>query len=147
VVTYVVAASTASATRSANLTVAGLSFTIDQAGSIPGLTFVGSMPHIAAQDVWTTTFTLVNKGTSTATSRLNFFGDPSGPLNLPLVFPQTSAAPLSTSSVDRDLPGNASLIITTDGPQTPPVQIGSAQLSATGSVDGFAIFHLIPGSQ
>jgi hypothetical protein len=54
----------------------------------PGLGFVGSMPHIAAQDVWTTTFTLVNKGTGTATSRLNFFGDPSGPLNLPLIFPQ-----------------------------------------------------------
>ena len=38
-------------------------------------------------------------------------------------------------------------MITTAGPQTPPVQVGSAQLAATGAVDGFAIFHLIPGSQ
>ena len=42
---------------------------------------------------------------------------------------------------------NASLIIDTAGPQTPPVQVGSAQLAATGAVDGFAIFHLIPGAQ
>ena len=32
-------------------------------------------------------------------------------------------------------------MIQTAGPQTPPVQVGSAQLSATGTVDGFAIFH------
>ena len=38
-------------------------------------------------------------------------------------------------------------MITTAGPQTPPVLVGSAQLSATGAVDGFAIFHLIPGAQ
>ena len=30
---------------------------------------------------------------------------------------------------------------------TPPVQIGSAQLSATGAVDGFAVFHQIPTAQ
>ena len=29
----------------------------------------------------------------------------------------------------------------------PPVLVGSAQLAATGAVDGFAIFHLIPGAQ
>jgi hypothetical protein len=36
---------------------------------------------------------------------------------------------------------NASLIVKTMGPQTPPVQIGSARVSSTGAVDGFAIFH------
>ena len=51
------------------------------------------------------------------------------------------------ASFDRTLPANASLIVTTAGPQTPPVLEGSAQLAATGSVDGFAIFHLIPGAQ
>ena len=38
-------------------------------------------------------------------------------------------------------------MMTTAGPQTPPVEVGSAQLAATGAVDGFAIFHLIPGAQ
>jgi len=40
--------------------------------------------------------------------------------------------------------GNASLIVNTAGAQSPPVLVGSAQLAATGSVDGFAIFHQIP---
>jgi hypothetical protein len=39
------------------------------------------------------------------------------------------------------------LIVTTAGPQTPPVLVGSAQLAATGAVDGFAIFHQIPTAQ
>jgi hypothetical protein len=39
------------------------------------------------------------------------------------------------------------LIVTSAGAQTPPVLVGSAQLAATGAVDGFAIFHLIPGAQ
>jgi hypothetical protein len=39
------------------------------------------------------------------------------------------------------------LTITTAGPQTPPVLAGSAQLSATSPVDGFAIFHQIVTTQ
>src|ERR1019366_448261 len=42
---------------------------------------------------------------------------------------------------------NASLIIDTGGPQTPPVLVGSAQLGATGAVDGFAIFHQVVTAQ
>ena len=136
--------------RSATIMIAGLSFAIEQqAASIPGLSFVGSMPHIAAEENWTTTFTLVNKSTTTAQARFSLFGDPNGLLALPLTFPQQSASPLPllAASLDRTLSGNASLIINTAGPQTPPVQVGSAQLAATGAVDGFAIFHLIPGAQ
>ncbi|MSV35008.1 MAG: hypothetical protein EXQ47_05340 [Bryobacterales bacterium] len=136
--------------RSGQLSVAGATFTIEQqAAFIFGLSFVGSMPHIAAKDVWTTTFTLVNKGTTSATARLSLFGDPSGALTLPLLFPQTasSSSPLLASSLDRNIAGRASLFMTSGGPQTPPVQVGSAQLSATGNIDGFAVFHLIPGDQ
>ena len=65
--------------RSATLTVAGLSFSVEQqGGAIPGLSFIGTMPHIAAEENWTTMFTLVNKGTSPATARLSLFGDPVG---------------------------------------------------------------------
>ena len=119
------------------------------AGSIPGLGFIGSMPHFAAEENWTTAFTLVNKGSSTAQARLSFFGDPAGPLTLPLTFLQQPAAasPLFAASFDQPLSPNALLIVQTAGPQTPPVQVGSAQLAATGAVDGFAIFHLIPGAQ
>lgn len=140
----------AAAERSATITVAGFSFTIEQqAASISGLSLIGSMPHIAAEENWNTTFTLVNKGAASAQARMSFFGDPSGTLTLPLGFPQLphSPLPLLAASFDRALAAHASLIIDTAGPQTPPVLVGSAQLGATGPVDGFAIFHLIPGAQ
>jgi hypothetical protein len=140
---------------SGSFTVAGYPFNIDQeAASIPGLSFIGSMPHIAAEENWVTTFTVVNKGAVSAAARLSFFGDPndvsgSGPLTLPLTFPQQAEAsgPLLAASLDNTIAANASLTMVTAGPQVPPVEMGSAQLSASGSVDGFAIFHLIPGAQ
>jgi sugar lactone lactonase YvrE len=153
----------AGAARFATLTIAGQSFSIEQqAVSVPGLTLIGSMAHLAAQENWTTTFTLVNKSSAPSTARLSFFGDAldptgNGPLILPLTFPQQAAAalplgaltggPLLASSFDRTIAANASLIVTTAGPQTPTVQVGSAQLAATDAVDGFAIFHQIPTAQ
>ncbi len=148
-------ASNGSGSRSGTLTIAGQTFVVEQqASSIAGLGLVGSMPHIAAEENWTTTFTLVNKGGGSQQARLSIFGDAidptgNGPLTLPLAFPQQSAGAgaFLAASLDRTLNGNASLIVNTAGPQTSPVLVGSAQLSATGAVDGFAIFHLIPGAQ
>ncbi len=136
--------------RSGTFTVAGLSFTVQQQStSLSGLNFIGSMPHIAAEENWTTDFTLVNKSAFLAEARLSFYGDPSGPLPLPLAFPQQPlpSGSLLAASLDQILAPNASLVIASAGPQSPPVQIGSAQLSATQTLDGFAIFHLIPGAQ
>ncbi len=137
------------ASRSAAITVAGFVFTIEQEAVSTGLTFIGSMPHIAAEENWNTTFTLVNKGPAAAQAQLNLFGDPNGQLMLPLAFPQQPATPgpLLAPALDQTISANASLVIETAGPQTPPVQVGSAQLAASGAVDGFAIFHLIPGAQ
>jgi hypothetical protein len=115
--------------------------------------FVGSMGHLAAEENWTTTFTLVNKGGAAAQATLNFFGDASdptgnGPLPLPLVFPQQGTGNIFLSTVaSQSVPANASLIVTTGGPQTSPVLVGSAQLSAAGAVGGFAIFHQIVTAQ
>ena len=66
-----------------------------------------------------------------------------------LTFPQdpTLTEPLLAASLDRKMLSNASLIVTTAGPQTPPVQVGSAQLSSDAAVDGFAIFHQIQTGQ
>jgi hypothetical protein len=113
------------------------------------------MPHLAALENWTTSFTLVNKSANSATARLSLFGDAidptgNGPLTLPLAFPQPAEAlsgSLLAATFDRVLTANASLIVNTAGAQVPPVAVGSAQLSATDAVDGFAIFHLIPGAQ
>jgi trimeric autotransporter adhesin len=145
--------------RSGTFTVAGLTFGVEQqAASISGLNVIGSMAHLAAQENWTTTFTLVNKGSATATSRLSFFGDDnsysqdpngSGPLTLTLTLPQQAAlaGPVVAASFDRTIAANASLIATTAGPQTSPVLIGSAQLAGTGALDGFAIFHQVQTTQ
>ena len=160
VLSFLVAAN-AGADRSGTFMVAGLSFDVEQqSASIANLNFIGSMAHLAAQENWTTTFTLVNKGSASATSRLSFFGDDhadyskdpdgSGPLTLPLTLPQQTAVPgpLVAASFDRTIAANAALIATTAGPQgTSDVLVGSAQLAATGAVDGFAIFHQIVTTQ
>jgi hypothetical protein len=135
--------------RVANMSIGDVAFSIEQeALAVPGLSFIGSMPHLAAEENWVTTFTLVDKSASAATARLSLFGDPSGVLTLPLTFPQRAGdAPILAATLDRGIAANASLVITSAGPQSPPVLQGSAQLAATGAIDGFAIFHLIPGAQ
>jgi hypothetical protein len=147
-VSYQVAANS-SVDRSATITVAGLPFTIEQeAAFLSGLSLIGSIPHIAAEELWTTTFTFVNKGAASVQARFSMFGETGSALQLPLVFPQQpSLGTLVGSSIDRTLAPNASLVITTAGPTNVPVQVGSAQLGATGTLDGFAIFHSIPGAQ
>ena len=144
----------AGADQSGTLTVTNVSFIVEQEGTVAGLNFVGSMPHLAGEENWITAFTLVNKSAASAQARASFFGDtadPSGngPLTLPLAFPQlpNAATPVLAPSLDRTLGSNASLILTTAGPQTSPVLVGSAQLAATGAVDGFAIFHQIVTTQ
>ena len=143
------------ADQSATITIAGLSFNIEQqANSIAGLNLIGSMAHLAAEENWTTTFTLVNKSSGSATARLNLFGDPSdptgsGPLDLTLAFPQQSTLSnrLDAAFLDSAIAPHASWIVTTQVKPASTSLVGSAQLSATGAVDGFAIFHQIPTSQ
>jgi Beta-galactosidase len=142
-----------------SFTIAGQTFTVEQeASSISGLNFIGSMPHLAAEENWITTFTLINKGVVSTTARISLFGDDnsyssdpngSGALALPLAFPQQPLAPwpLLAASFDQTIAANASLIFSTTGSQTPPPLLGSAQLAATGPVDGFAIFHHIVTQQ
>jgi len=138
--------------RTAVMSLTDIPFEVEQeAAVIPGLNFIGSLAHLAAEENWTTAITLVDKGGSPATARLSFFGDANdplgnGPLALPLAFPQAAVA-VQAASLDRTLGANASLIVDTAGLQTPPVLVGSAQLAATGAVDGFAIFHQIVTTQ
>ena len=141
--------------RTATLSVGDVAYSVEQdTATIPGLTFIGTMPQVVAQDNWTTTFTFVNKGAASAQMRLNTVGDASDPGGigvLPLLFsfPQQtdSSGPLLAWEFDRTLAGNALLVADTAGPQTPPALVGSADLTATGPVDGFAIFHEIVTTQ
>ena len=124
--------------RTATMSVTDVPFDVEQeAASIPGLNFIGSMAHLAAQENWTTTFTLVNKGAVSATARLSFFGDAtvSLPATVRCAAAGVSAAasgvsrPLLAASFDRTLAANASLIVDTAGPQT---SAGAGRFGATG---------------
>ena len=148
-------AANSGADQNTTFTIAGLSFNIQQqAASISSLNLIGSMAHLAAEENWTTTFTFVNKGGSAATARLNLFGDlndptGSGPLDLALALPQQSTVSnrIDAAVFDSAVAANASLIVTTQVQPASTSLVGSAQLAATGPVDGFAIFHQIPTAQ
>ena len=134
--------------RSGTFTIAGLPFTVQQqSASITGLNFICSInaAHRGQQKknaLDHLDFTRVNKSVFLAEARLSLFGDPSGLLPLPLAFPDQPlpSGSLLASSLDEMVAPNGSLVIDSAGPQSPPVQIGSAQLSATQTMDGFAIF-------
>jgi hypothetical protein len=100
----------------------------------------GSMAHVTYNEGWQTTFTLVNTGASDAQATLSFFDDNGGPLPMPLMFPQIGAESTS-ASITQTLAAGASLIIETNGQGSSPSVSGSAQLTTTGNVSGFAIFR------
>lgn len=137
------------ARRSATVTVVNSSFTIEQQAGPEGATFQGAIPDTLAAENWKTTFTFVNKGDTPADARLNFFDDAGAPLALPLTVPDRHATlgPIHGPGLDRALAPHAALTIETAGPQNPPLLAGAAKLTGTGVLDGFAIFHLIPGAQ
>ena len=107
----------------------------------PTMRNVGSMAHLAVAGSWKTTLVLVNSGSTPAQARLNFFDDNGNALRLPLTFPQSpSADAVVTSTLERTFGPGASLTVESGGPDSQPVQVGSAQLLSDGGVSGFAIF-------
>ncbi len=113
-----------------------------------GMVLVGSMPHVVADGGWTTTFTLVNKSSSPVETLPTFLSDSGGPLLLFFTLPQFPAAgTLFSAMIDQTLGANASFVVDASGPATTPFVEGSAQITAAGSVDGFAIFHFDPSEQ
>ena len=130
---------------SATLTIAGISFTI-QEGASTTPNFVGSMPHVVSDGGWSTTFTFVNKSASAAQTRLNLYNPSGNPLPLSLTLPQQSPNPTTLNAANQNLAGNASWIVQASG-TGPQFVEGSAQLASTGAVDGFAIFRFNPSQQ
>ncbi|MGA2435439.1 MAG: hypothetical protein ABSG25_09150, partial [Bryobacteraceae bacterium] len=100
----------------------------------------GTMAQVASGGGWQTLFTLVNTGTSSATATLNFFDNTGSPLSLPLSFPQGGTS-VQESSVSQTIPAGATLLISTAGDSAVNSVTGSAQLTTSGNVSGFAIFQ------
>ena len=149
IVTFQVSPATGTDTTS-SFTIAGQTFTVAQeAPAVSGLSFIGSLSHLAAEGGWETTFTLVNKGTSPAIARTSLFAPGGPPLSLPLnlVDQPSITGSLLASSLDQKLAPNATFVAKATGPANEAYLEGSAQIAATGSVDGFEIFHFDPSAQ
>ena len=106
----------------------------------------GSMAHVTYNQGWETTFTLVNTGAAPAQATMSFFDDFGTPLQISMTFPQTGAVSTS-STVTETLPAGGSLIIQTNGHDAYKSVSGSALLTTTGNVSGFAIFRYNPSQQ
>ena len=106
----------------------------------------GSMAHVTYNQGWDTTFTLVNTGTSPAQATLSFFDDFGTPLQMSMAFPQTGAVS-DSATVTQTLAAGASLIMATSGQSNFKSVSGSALLTTTGNVSGFAIFRYNPSQQ
>ena len=100
----------------------------------------GSMAQVASGGGWQTTFTLVNTGSSTAQATLKFFGDSGAALQLPLAFLQ-SGSTAKTATLTQTIAPGASLIVQTQEVAGAPSIVGSAQLTTTGKISGFAVFR------
>jgi hypothetical protein len=115
-------------------------------GGTGGFSSAGSMAQIASAGLsatgnWTTTFTVVNNGSSATQIHMNFFDDNGNPLSVSQIFPQTSSTPVgSAPTLDRTVNAGAVLIIQTTGPTTQPVQTGWAQLLYNGNIAAYAVF-------
>ena len=139
-VSYQVAAN-AGVPRSGTLAVAGLSFTVDQSGTVAGLVSAGSIAQLASGGLWNSTITLVNTGSTAVQVRLNFFADNGSALLLPLTFPQTSSSgPLMAATLDETIGAGAEVLIQTAGSAGQATQEGWVQLLANGNIGGSAVF-------
>ena len=104
------------------------------------------MAQVASGGGWQTTFTLVNTGTSSAQAQLSFFDDNGNALALPLTFVQSGSA-TTASMVSQTIAAGATLVVLTQGSNTGASVVGSAQLTTTGNVGGFAVFRYNPTGQ
>ncbi len=148
--------------RSATISIAGKPFYIEQNSAMaavaplyPGSAPIGTMPHYAAQDVWSTTFVLINKSSTAGHFLMNLPPDSGTPLpgapgaGLYLHFPQQPSYPdpVFGAQIERVVDANALLYVASGGPQNPPAQTGSGMLSGSPGMDGFALFRLLPNAQ
>jgi hypothetical protein len=138
--TYQVAANSGT-DRSGSITIAGLVFDVEQVSASGTFPYAGSMAQLAFAGAWTTTFTLVNTGTTAIETRLNFFDNNGNPLPVPLVFPQVGGGVLVAATLDRTVDPGAGLLIQTAGLTGQPTQVGWTQLLASGNLQGFAVFQ------
>jgi hypothetical protein len=117
--------------------------------SLPTLAAVGTgggvMAQLGSGGGWQTTITLINTG-PTAMVDLNFFDDDGNPVSLPLSFPQTNTTAIA-GNLNRTIPAGGSFVIVVQDSGSLVATTGSAVLTTTGNVGGFAVFRYNPTGQ
>jgi hypothetical protein len=96
-------------------------------------------PHIAAADVWRTTFTLVNAGTLAVNCSTTFRSDSGGSLALSF-----NGSPLQ--SISDTIPPGGTVRHQTDAQPSQPLVTGWAVASCSGPVKASALFRSFSGS-
>jgi Phosphate-induced protein 1 conserved region/Bacterial Ig-like domain (group 3) len=107
----------------------------------------GSLSHLTSGGGWETSIAVVNLGPASTAMSLNFFGDSGSPLALPITYPPSAAAPANVTSVNQTLGSNAMLLLDTNPPAGVPLSEGWANLSSSGDVNAYEIFHYGPSGQ
>ncbi|MEQ1946230.1 MAG: hypothetical protein ABL995_03525 [Bryobacteraceae bacterium] len=136
------------AERSANITVGGSTFVLEQPSGLGNPGVRGRIAHVTSAGTWKFTLVEANLGASQAFGRLGFSTEAGIGLNLPWTFPQaTSPSPLATNpllafTIDRRLNPNAHIVMESTGPDASPAAIGSGNLFVgTGDqITAFGIF-------
>lgn len=105
-------------------------------GDTPG----GSIAHVTYNGGFTSTFHLVNTGSTTASFTLSFYDNSGSPLAVPVLLPQ-SGATMTTSALTQTLAAGAMLVVQTQANDALPNVSGSAQLKTSGGISGFEIFN------
>jgi hypothetical protein len=77
---------------------------------------------------------------------LGFFDNDGNALSLPLTFVQSGTA-TTASTITQTIIAGGTLVVLTQGNNTGASLVGSAQLTATGNVSGFAIYRYNPTGQ
>lgn len=106
----------------------------------------GSLAHVTYNGGWQTTITLVNTGTAATQPTLSFYDGNGNPLAIPMTYPQTGATS-SAASLKPTLAPGQTLIMQTQGQDSVSSIAGSAVLTSTGDVGGYAIFRLDSSGQ
>jgi hypothetical protein len=106
----------------------------------------GALAHVAAGGGWQTTFTLVNTGSSSAEAQIRFLDENGVAMPLLVTYPQTERSE-TTSLVTQTLASGASLLLQAQGLGGQTASTGSAQLTSSGQVSGFAIFQYLATAQ
>lgn len=100
----------------------------------------GSIAHVTYNGGFTSTFYLVNTGSSSANFTLSFFDEAGHSLAIPLSLPQTGTTS-TTPALTNTLAAGAMLVITTQAQDALASISGSAQLTTTGNISGFEVFR------